>query len=297
MSEWLQLCLRSSLTRSVIAALNEAEVHREAETRSVCVMQRVSRSRIQRSRFLTIRTAAIHIQRLWRGLKGRRLSQKKIKQAKNETEQLFKHHFATVIQKTWRGYRCRRFNANFYELKRYLRNVLDRNSIVKKEGDDYRTDQKNTESVRRIQTRIDELTKMSISPCTSRDDRLVLKQQIHTLTHHMQSFVASIDDPNSQSEDRKMSEEIREIEYLSQTQDERDLQVLKQQARSLVRTERVMRDTADAAQQEADDKRLKQRSAMAAQAAPVKKSAPPKAAAAHVARGSGSNAARSKRSQ
>ncbi|KAM9317246.1 spermatogenesis-associated protein 17 [Gastrophryne carolinensis] len=77
------------------------------------------------------------IQRWWRGYVERKHFRSRVKTAYFIMKMNFYNEMAVRIQKTWRGYYVRKYVHNYYALKRYLEGVALKNSLVRKELDEY----------------------------------------------------------------------------------------------------------------------------------------------------------------
>lgn len=132
MVSYHRLSASNGLVTCLFAALNDAEEARLFETAACARIQSVFRMVSQRRKYLRAKHACIHIQRVYRGYRGRvHALLRRIDQHEAHAH-LFYTHFAVLIQKTFRGFFSRKWRSNYYQQKAYLKVVEERSQQVMK---------------------------------------------------------------------------------------------------------------------------------------------------------------------
>eukprot|EP01006_Ploeotia_vitrea_P047117 TRINITY_DN67092_c5_g1_i3.p1 TRINITY_DN67092_c5_g1~~TRINITY_DN67092_c5_g1_i3.p1 ORF type:complete len:223 (+),score=10.01 TRINITY_DN67092_c5_g1_i3:74-742(+) len=134
MASFVQLKRKARLVEAVFQAIEAANQQRTVEYNAACKIQSMARYSAQRNTYLTIKRAAVHLQRVYRGYRGRLQTLDRCIEREKQRQQLFFTHFAVLIQKTWRGYCSRRWKDNFYEQKEFLRVVVERGEEQRRIG-------------------------------------------------------------------------------------------------------------------------------------------------------------------
>ncbi|XP_018422607.1 PREDICTED: spermatogenesis-associated protein 17 [Nanorana parkeri] len=125
-----------------------AEENRPAEYAAAVVIQSWFRGCRVRAYLRYLNRMVTVIQKWWRGYLARKYFRKKVKTAYFIMKMNFYNDMAVRIQKMWWGYYVRKYVHNYYALKRYLEGVAIKNSLVRKELEEYAT-MKEKEKLRR----------------------------------------------------------------------------------------------------------------------------------------------------
>jgi hypothetical protein len=119
---------------SAFAAINVATERAASENDAATKIQSVARMRSRRLAYLAVRQAIVDIQRIYRAFVARkRVLNSRLEQQKQFNNAVF-HHYATVIQATYRGFYVRRHVSDFFARLKYLRKVVDASENVRKES-------------------------------------------------------------------------------------------------------------------------------------------------------------------
>lgn len=102
---------------------------------------------------------AVTIQRRWRGYLGRAKYRIHLRVLVREMEVNHYNKLATLIQKVWRGWYCRKYILNFYFRKRYLDNLQIQNENVRQSVNEYWSE-KEKQTRLRIEKEIQELREL-----------------------------------------------------------------------------------------------------------------------------------------
>eukprot|EP00756_Hemistasia_phaeocysticola_P006576 Hpha_TRINITY_DN13901_c0_g1::TRINITY_DN13901_c0_g1_i1::g.35594::m.35594 len=136
MAAFLRLQQRAgeSFIARLCDAANEAEKQREREERAALRIQSLRRMHATRRWYRLKLRATREGQRAWRGHAGRmRAARQQVEVALRDERMLF-DHFACLVQKTFRGFYSRKWVADFYAQKRYLKQIEERNQRTREEG-------------------------------------------------------------------------------------------------------------------------------------------------------------------
>ena len=106
---------------------NHAEANRLKEDKSSLKIQSVFRGYAKRKRYYNQIAKCISIQKLWRAWKGRLYveEQREIK-LQTDKHKIF-DHFATLIQRVFRGYYSRTYYHDYHARKAYIATVMEKN--------------------------------------------------------------------------------------------------------------------------------------------------------------------------
>eukprot|EP01137_Pigoraptor_chileana_P004850 Opistho-2@47097 len=128
---------RNSILEDYYRTLAEADAAREVEYKAAVVIQSAWRGYHVRRHLKFLADHATVIQRYYRGLVGRRIFTVVVLEMRRKRRMAYYHHMATLIQKTWRGFHCRKYVSNFYTRKRFLEGLVKKNEAVARELDLY----------------------------------------------------------------------------------------------------------------------------------------------------------------
>ncbi|XP_043200020.1 spermatogenesis-associated protein 17-like [Amphibalanus amphitrite] len=115
----------------VVLRHHEADTDRAREYRAAVRLQSWVRGYRIRDRLRRLHQLAAVIQRHWRGYLGRRYYRRLLQETVLRAQADYYRRQATLIQKTWRGFRSRLFVFNFAEWKGYLNFVADQNDELR----------------------------------------------------------------------------------------------------------------------------------------------------------------------
>lgn len=149
--------VEGDIAESVKEHRRDREKWIEAETSSaVHIQTRFRSSKAYHQRKIQSYMAK-EIQRFLRGHFGRKRS-RKARAAKNTSmERLLFDYYAEIVQKTWRGYRSRRFTHDFWARKKYIKTVEQRGNELRQELDAYAAKRLATVKLERAKSRKKEL--------------------------------------------------------------------------------------------------------------------------------------------
>ncbi|XP_072266571.1 spermatogenesis-associated protein 17 [Pyxicephalus adspersus] len=116
-----------------------ADENRLAEYNAAVVIQSWFRGSRVRAHLRHLNRMVNVIQKWWRGYLARKYFRNKVKTAYFIMKMNFYNDMAVRIQKMWRGYYVRKYVHNYYALKKYLEGVAIKNSLVRKELEEYAT--------------------------------------------------------------------------------------------------------------------------------------------------------------
>ncbi len=125
---------QSSLVLAILAAEREAEDQRDCEEAAAICIQSAWRAHRTRKMIRRLHQAAELIQRVARGLRGRRQARDKLLSAAHAMRMRVYDGAAARIQAAWRGYYVRAHVCDFYARQRYLRQVSAKNAALKAEA-------------------------------------------------------------------------------------------------------------------------------------------------------------------
>eukprot|EP01136_Pigoraptor_vietnamica_P006145 Opistho-1_new@38711 len=124
---------RNMIVEDYYRTLSEADAAREREYHAAVRIQSAWRGFHVRRHLKFLAERAIVIQRYYRGLVGRRLFTVVVLERRRQRRMAFYHCMATLIQKTWRGFYCRKYVSNFYARKAFLEALVRKNAAVARE--------------------------------------------------------------------------------------------------------------------------------------------------------------------
>eukprot|EP01063_Lacrimia_lanifica_P014380 TRINITY_DN20996_c0_g1_i1.p1 TRINITY_DN20996_c0_g1~~TRINITY_DN20996_c0_g1_i1.p1 ORF type:complete len:257 (+),score=116.32 TRINITY_DN20996_c0_g1_i1:127-897(+) len=132
---------RGQLLDKYFVALNAAEEVREQEEKAIRFIQgRWERLR-QQKRSRISKLAVLTMQRVFRGHLARlKVERMKIEAAKRDKQSLL-DHFATAVQRIFRGFYVRKWVADHYKRKAYLAQVVEKSNEVRQMGQQHYEEQ------------------------------------------------------------------------------------------------------------------------------------------------------------
>ncbi|XP_046859931.1 spermatogenesis-associated protein 17-like isoform X2 [Xenia sp. Carnegie-2017] len=134
MATFIRIKLDSlSIKDALFERIREAERHRIKEHKAAIRIQSWFRGIKARSYLKFLNNCATTIQKQYRGHLDRKRYQRTVDYEVNKMREQFYNTMATTIQKRWRGYYARKYVHNYYNRKRYMEGLKEKNSIVRKE--------------------------------------------------------------------------------------------------------------------------------------------------------------------
>lgn len=125
---------RNKPVEAIFAATDKAEENRVRECDASTRIQSVARMRRARSRYVRVRSCIIAMQRVYRGYVGRRRFLDIVHAKQLERQRAVFDHFATVVQRHFRGFYSRKWRSDFFCQKRYLQQVEARSQAVREDA-------------------------------------------------------------------------------------------------------------------------------------------------------------------
>lgn len=135
------LTVRNQPVEAIFAATDVAEENRLIECAAATKIQSVARMRRGRVRYLHVRNCIVSMQRTYRGYMSRRRFLDIVCHARLSHQRAVYDHFATSIQRVFRGFYSRKWRSDYYSQKRYLQMVEARSQAVRHEAEQCRSQQ------------------------------------------------------------------------------------------------------------------------------------------------------------
>lgn len=135
------LTVRNQPVEAIFAATDVAEENRLIECSAATKIQSVARMRRARVRYLHVRNCIESMQRTYRGYMSRRRFLDIVCMAKLNHQRAVYNHFATTIQRVFRGFYSRKWRSDFFSQKRYLQMVEARSQAVRNDAEQCRAQQ------------------------------------------------------------------------------------------------------------------------------------------------------------
>ena len=122
--------IKSQAIQSYFDSLNEKEKYKNIELNAAIVFQKYARRLICRKRFLLLKSQTLEVQKALRGYLARANHRKDVaEQNDNLMTQFYKYH-VSIIQKHWKGYRCRKNIMDYHANKKWLEMTKKKNEEI-----------------------------------------------------------------------------------------------------------------------------------------------------------------------
>jgi hypothetical protein len=128
------LQFRNQPVEAIFAATDIAEENRVRECIAATKIQSMARMLRCRKRYLHLRQCILSMQRVYRGYVGRKRFFDHVHGSENVRQRAVFDHFATIIQRHFRGFYSRKWRSDFYSQKRYLQAIEHKSEAVRKEA-------------------------------------------------------------------------------------------------------------------------------------------------------------------
>ena len=135
------LAYRNQPVEAIFAATDVAEENRVRECDAATKIQSVARMRRARARYVHVRRCIVAMQRTYRGYGGRKRFLDLVFEAHQQRQRAIFDHFATTVQRLFRGYYSRKWRSDFYSQKHYLQTVEATSRRVREEAEERRAQQ------------------------------------------------------------------------------------------------------------------------------------------------------------
>jgi len=146
MAAYFQLQQRANLSvQSAFSAMNAAEAARPREQRAAELLQATARMMHDREAFQVQRTAAVTVQRVYRGYRGRlKYLDAQIAAARVYRAAVFNAR-ATAIQRVFRGFLSRKHTSDFRAQRAYIARITEKSDAVRAVAATARREQEDAE--------------------------------------------------------------------------------------------------------------------------------------------------------
>lgn len=108
-------------------SLNMLEKYKYSELNAAITIQKNARRYLCTRRFTLLKKVSLEVQRNFKGYLARAQHKQSVKDLSNDMNMQFYEYHLIIIQKHFRGYRCRRSKLDYHERRKYLQRIKQKN--------------------------------------------------------------------------------------------------------------------------------------------------------------------------